>query len=283
MNSTKIKFKQILSNRNTVMILAALAGVIVLFVAYNIRVNQAVEPVRVPVASQTIQPRTRITDDMIEYKSVAKNAIDPETVIVDVAKLINYYSRVNTVIPKGSMFYTAAVVSAEERPDSYVDQLEDGETLFSLNVDINDTYGNSLLPGSFIDVYIETASAENKVLTGKFIRNIKLLAVKDSKGDNVFENSDVKRVPATIIFALPNEMHRLLSAAIYVGYLSGQDAVTIKPIPIKVDEEEAEDLKPTLANEATETYIRERMEELPEDFDVNPIIMPNNKEVNEEE
>ena len=263
MNSTKIKFKQILSNRNTVMILAALAGVIVLFVAYNIRVNQAVEPVRVPVASQTIQPRTRITDDMIEYKSVAKNAIDPETVIVDVAKLINYYSRVKTVIPKGSMFYTAAVVSAEERPDSYVDQLEDGETLFSLNVDINDTYGNSLLPGSFIDVYIETASAENKVLTGKFIRNIKLLAVKDSKGDNVFENSDVKRVPATIIFALPNEMHRLLSAAIYVGYLSGQDAVTIKPIPIKVDEEEAEDLKPTLANEATETYIRERMEELP--------------------
>lgn len=271
MNSTKIKLKKILSNRNTVMILCALAGIIVLFVAYNIRVNQAVQPIRVPVAAVTIQPRMKITDDMIEYKSVARDAIDPETALISADQIINYYSRVNTVIPKGSLFYTAAVVSKEERPDSYVDELEAGETLYSLGVDINDTYGNSLLPGSFIDIYIETSSQQNKALIGRFISNIKLLAVKDSNGDNVFENSDVKRTPATIIFALPDELHTLLLGAQYINNISGAEPLRIRPIPILVDDEDAADLKPSISNMATEEFVKERMELLPDDYASTPL------------
>lgn len=273
MNSTMIKFKKMISNRNTVMIISALAGIIVLFVAYNIRVNQAVKPVKVPVAAVTIQPRTRITEDMIEYIEVPKDATDATNTILKAEMVLNHYSRVNTVIPRGSLFYTEAVVSKEERSDSYVDELEKGETLYSLGVEIGDTYGNSLLPGSFIDIYIETSSDQNKALIGKFIGNIKLLAVKDNNGDNVFENQEEKRTPATIIFALPDDMHRLLLGAQYINNLDGQGMLRIKPIPILVNDEDAEDLKPSIANSATEEFVRDKMELLPDDYDKTPLTV----------
>lgn len=273
MNSTMIKFKKMLGNRNTVMILSALAGIIVLFVAYNIRVNQAVQPLRIPFASVDIQPRTKITEDMIEYKNITRAAIDANSTLTKTEEILNHYSRVNTVIPKGSLFYKATVVSQEERPDSYVDELEKGETLFSLPVDIHDTYGNSMLPGSFIDIYITTASGQNKALVGKFIANIKLLAVKDSNGDNVFENSEEKRTPATIIFALPDDIHKLLLAAQYINSLDSGEPLVLKPIPIRVTEDEAEDLKPSMANSATEDFVRDKMELLPDDYDKSPIVV----------
>ena len=45
--------KKILSNKNTVTILGVLLGIVVLYFAYNWRVNQAISPVRVPYAVQT--------------------------------------------------------------------------------------------------------------------------------------------------------------------------------------------------------------------------------------
>ena len=59
-------------------------------------------------------------------------------------------SKVNTMIPQGSMFYRAAVVSREESPDSYVEELEKGETLYYLPVNMVNSYANSILPGSYI-------------------------------------------------------------------------------------------------------------------------------------
>ena len=61
------KLKQVLSNKNTVTIIAAILIVLVLYFFYNWRVSQATSPIRVPYATQTIPPRTQITDDMIGY------------------------------------------------------------------------------------------------------------------------------------------------------------------------------------------------------------------------
>ena len=52
------KLKQILSNKNTVTLIAAVLIVVVLYFFYNWRVSQATSPVRVPYAIQAIAPRT---------------------------------------------------------------------------------------------------------------------------------------------------------------------------------------------------------------------------------
>ena len=65
MNSTSIKVKKFLSNRNTVTIICAIIGIIVLYVGYTMRIQSAVEPVSIPYAKVTIQPRMKITEEMI--------------------------------------------------------------------------------------------------------------------------------------------------------------------------------------------------------------------------
>ena len=51
---------------------------------------------------------------------------------------------------------------------------------------------------------------------GKFISNIKVLDVKDSSGQHVFENSEETRTPAYMLFAVPEETHLLLRKALYL-------------------------------------------------------------------
>ena len=56
----------------------------------------------------------------------------------------------------------------------------------------------------------------DQVMYGKLISNVKVLAVKDSSGQAVFQNMDENRAPAMIVFALPQEYYVLLSKASYM-------------------------------------------------------------------
>ncbi len=264
MNSTMLNIKKMLSNRNTVAILAALIGVIILFVAYSFRVNQAVKPEKVPVAKETIQPRVKITRDMFEYRNMPKASIDTELVITNVEELVDYYTRVNAVIPKGSMFYKVQIVSAQERPDAYVDQLEEGEVLSMLPLSGSATYGNSIFPGSFVDIYVDMDEA-GKVVIGRFIKDVKILAVVSGQR-NVFENSEEILNPTHIIFALPSDMRRQLRGAEVAGRLGGSGvSINITVVPVQVPSELVKDLKPSIANKTIEEKINDLIEEIPAD------------------
>ena len=65
------------------------------------------------------------------------------------------------------------------------------------------------------------------LMVGKLIENVKVLAVKDASGQNVFENSEEARIPAYIIFGLDSEMNILLRKASYMSNFS----VELFPVP----------------------------------------------------
>ena len=117
------KLKQILSNKNTVTLIAAILIVLVLYFFYNWRLDQAIDPVRVPYALQTIEPRTKITEDMIGYLEISQGAIKGN-IVTNADYLINnktdMYTNVNSSIPQGSLFYKAQVIPEEELPDSFL-------------------------------------------------------------------------------------------------------------------------------------------------------------------
>ena len=70
-----------LRNKNTVTILGVLACIAILFVGYNIRINQKTALVTVYYANQTIQPKTKITEDMVSRTQVLLTIIllNPDT------------------------------------------------------------------------------------------------------------------------------------------------------------------------------------------------------------
>ena len=64
---------------------------------------------------------------------------------------------------------------------------------------------------------------------GKFLDNIKILAMKDASGRHVFENSSEARTPAYMLFSLPEDMHLLFRKALY---LTGSYSVELILVPV---------------------------------------------------
>jgi len=227
MNNLIVSFKRFLKNKNTVTILGIVIILVLLYVVYNMQINNAVVPVQVPVAKETIQPRDEVTSDMVELIDVPAISVS-ENVYTSKAAVVGKYANVNSVIPKGSMFYTDTLVEKKELPDAAFTEVKEGEIVFSLPVDMTTTYGNSIFPGNKIDIYMKAVEdATGKIMVGKLIQNIEVLAVKDSQGRHVFEDSAERRTPSSLIFGVPADIHNLLLKANYLSNLG----VELFPVP----------------------------------------------------
>lgn len=215
MNNLKASMKKFLGNKNTVTILGVILCLVILYIGYNYRINSKVELVSVPYAKQTIQPRTYITDDMIGTMNVPKSFL-VGNYYTTTKSIIGKYSNYNTMIAKGSLFYTDLVVDEKDLPDSAFSDVPEGYTVIIYPVNIYSTYANSMAPGSYINIYYKSLNDDGEVMFGKFISNIEVLDVKDSSGRHVFENSEEARTPAYMLFAVPEETHLLLRKALYL-------------------------------------------------------------------
>lgn len=224
MNDLVNKLKRFFKNKNTVTIIGVLAVLALLYWGYSSQVTTAVTPTEVPVAAMTIQPRTQITDSMIKTIEVPSIAV-VENVYLNSNLIVGMYSNVNTVIPEGSMFYKEALITKNELPDSAFFSIGTDEIPYMFQVTLETTYGNSIYPGSKIDIYMQATDTDNKIMFGKLLADVTVVAVKDSQGNDVFEDSSESRTPAYLIFGLSENIHILLRKA---SYLSGVDLV---PVP----------------------------------------------------
>lgn len=222
----QIGLKRFFQNKNTVTIIGIILCLFIIYFAYNQRVSSAIKPVKVPYAKVTIQPRTEITSDMIGYMEVPTSYLKGNY-ISNASFIIGKYSNYNTIIPSGSLFYKDALINVSELPDSAFGNIPSGYTVFNLPVTMNSTYGNSIFPGNYINIYFKAIDDDGKILFGKLIRNIEILDVKDSSGRHVFENTDESRVPSSLIFAVPEEIHLLLRKALYLTSVSAE----LIPVP----------------------------------------------------
>lgn len=227
MGNLTIGIKKFLQNKNTVTVIGVILAIVVLYVAYTWRINKAVNPQVVPYAAEQIGAGTQITESMISTREVPPSMISGD-VLVNKGDIIDKYAAADTVIPEGSLFYRRAVVEKEQLPANIILDYPKGHVLYNLSVTTESTYGNSVYPGNYIDIYLKavnkidesnpaalTADAD-KIMLGKLMSNIKVLAVKDSDGNPVFQNIDENRKPAMIVFAVPEEYYILLKKAEYM-------------------------------------------------------------------
>ncbi|MBO7079889.1 MAG: hypothetical protein J6W64_08795 [Bacilli bacterium] len=219
-------FKTFFKNKNTVTILGIIIGVLVLYFSYNYRVKQAIEPVSVPYAKVSIAPTKEITAEMIGYVKVSSNfANSRSNLITNANDLIGKRVTTGTTIPANGLFYQEQVVSAEELPDAAFANIPNGYTIYALKIEsVDEAYWNAIHPSHYIDLYLMTKDGE-KLVYGKLIESIKVLDVKDSDGQHVFDKNGVATsVPSVFLFAVPDDMYLLLKKAELLGF-------KILPIP----------------------------------------------------
>lgn len=222
MGNIMIGIKRFFQNKNTVTIFAIIVAVGIIYFAYNLRIKKSTEPVNVPYAVKEIGPRTLITRDMVSIRKVPGGVVTKDVMLRD-TDIVGKYVSNKAVIPEGSLFYKSMVLDWEELPSSFYENIGEGETVYALSVDMDKTYGNSIFPGNYIDLYYR-AYRNNRPWIGVFIEGIRVLDVQDSDGNSVFETNGAPLKPNKLLFEIDEETRVLLE---YIETLN----IELFPVP----------------------------------------------------
>ncbi len=230
-----VGLKKFLSNKNTVTLICVIAGIAVLWYGYTERIRKQIQPVTVPYAKVQIRAGSLITEEMVGTISVppAMLAGNPYRQTNDV---VGKYAQADSIIPAGSLFYERSVVTKDRLPDGGIlSDYPDDWVLYSLDVNITSTYGNSMVPGSYIDIKLQaTHNDTKKIMVETLLKDVKILAVKDSSGNSVFNsNNESESTPSQLIFALPHDYWILLKKASYLRSYSTE----LLPVPTTTKDE----------------------------------------------
>ena len=257
-----------LKNKNTVTILGVLACIAILFVGYNMRINQKTALVTVYYANQTIQPKTLITKEMVSRTQVPESFIKG-AYYRNYDDIVGKYSNYNTMISEGSLFYSDLLVEEKNLPDAMLYDVNEGERIVSFPVNMVTTYGNSIMPSNMVDIYVKLIN-NNKVVYGEMFENIEVLAVKDGNGKNVFETTEEQRTPAFIYFSLPEAKYLLFSALNYLDELAeGKDPrLEVVIVPNTVEYEAEEPLATEVTSSYLYKYVLDRLEQIDDQKDL---------------
>ena len=254
MENIKVALKRFLKNKNTVTIIALLTSLAILYYAYNLRIKKATEPISVPYAVRRLEPRTLI-----------ENAgLDTINLIASSSLIVGKYVSEKVEIPLGSLFYDETVVTWEQLPSSLFEDIPNDYTVITMPVSLETTYGNSIFTGNYIDLYFAGYDYDDKLIVAKFIESIRVLAVIDGHGNNIFEKSSNVEPPSYLMFSIPEDLHLLLRKAIY-------KKVNLFPVPRNAEYS----LKPN-PTKVSSTYIRKLIEQQTidvseKDLELNPI------------
>lgn len=239
MGNLSNSIKRFISNKNTVTILGVVIGIIVLYVGYQYRVSAALVPVIVPVANENLLPNSKITNDKLSTIKLSKEEADKiDNLYRNKSQIINKYVKYGYTIPKNGLFYIDNVIDASAKPNSIFADMPDGASPFSLPVrsvtDIDISYGNSIMPGDYIDLYLRAVKSDGvrgqRIYYGRLIRSLEVLAVRDSNGNDIFSGGVALKKPDNYVFALESSMHTLLTNALSIDS-KGIAKIDLIPIP----------------------------------------------------
>ena len=242
MNNLSKSIKKILGNKNTVTVIGVLLCILVLYVGYNMRINQKTKLVKVYYAKETIQPKTKITEDMIGTTELPEAFLTGEY-YKSFNDIEGKYSNYNSIIPAGSLFYTAQVVKKDELPDSVLYDIEKENTISYLRTDVERSYGNVIMPTNYVDVYVKMTNSDGKIVYGKYMENLKVLSVKTSDGQDVFDNTEEVRTPSYIYFAMPEAEYLTFTMLKYLQEEKEEAFIDIVLVPNGTEYEDTPSVK----------------------------------------
>lgn len=228
MNNLINTFKRFIQNKNTVTILGVIIIIAVLYFGYNNQIQKQVSPVKgIPVAKNTIPPRTLITEDMLEKIDIPP-IVRQKGAITNINSVVGKYTNYNTVIPKGSLFYEDVLVRREDLPDSAFEKIKEGHVVLKMGVSTESTYGNAMFPGNKIDIYMSAVNFEGLLMFGKLFENVEIVDVKDNSGQHVFEESEGRKSPSMLIFGMDEVSANLYEKAQRLS----KGSIKLFPVPL---------------------------------------------------
>ena len=255
-DAVKTHLKRFISNKNTVTFLLVLVLIVIVYFAYNYLVNKAISPVTIPYATTLIKEKTEITSAMIGTIQISGTFVTSsgEGLLQSRGQILEKYVAEGYQIPANSFFYSEAVVEEDEVNKTTFDDIPDGYTVFQLPVDFHSTYGCSIMPGNYIDLYFKATddTTDKNIIFGLFIKSIEVREVVDADGYDVFTTTeeDDEPQPKYMYFAVPEYYFELLRKAMLIT----TNDIEIIPVPRNAGYSENPE-ETTIASESIENFI----------------------------
>lgn len=200
--------------KKSVGIIGLISLIIINLLGFKIALDKAIDSIEVPVAKVKIDPRTKIDKSMIEIIQVPKVMLN-EDCVRDSKDVLNKYTEIEGIIPKGSLFYKSMLFEENELPDYPTLKLQDGQNVFSLATNLVKSSGNTLTNNQLIDIYVTIKSKDKKSITDCLLKNVRILNVIDRKGNDMKESDS--NIPSVINLAINKEYVALLKKASEIG------------------------------------------------------------------
>lgn len=251
----KVNLKRFISNPNTMTFLLVLVLIVVVYFVYNSLVNRAVSPVTLPYSTKLLSEETEITGDIIGTVKLSGTFVTSsgEGLIQNRGQVLGKYVAIGYQIPQNSFFYKSVITDETNTNKGVAEDIPDGYTTFTLDVNFHKTYGCSIMPGNYIDLYFKAVSDDGKnIIYDLFIKSIRVEKVLDKDGNNVFTHTadDAEPKPALLVFAVPNDYKELLEKALLIR----SNSIELFPIPRNAGYSENPE-ETSIANEAISEFI----------------------------
>lgn len=252
----KVKIKHFFSNPNTRTFIFVILLIVIVYIVYNSLVQRSIEPTSIPYANVNISGQTEITPEMLSMVEISGSFLTNTNgnLIQQRAQAIGHRVKLGYNILKDSFIYNDAI-EAEANTERETDfkNIPDGYTIYSMKVDFHSTYGCSIMPGNYIDLYMK-ANDGGKTIFQLFIKSIQVAKVLDGSYNDVFKDLESTSCsPAHIYFIVPIEYFELLRKAEMISNYGFQLIIVPRNSGYSENPEET-----TIASEELENLILSR-------------------------
>ena len=184
-------------------IIIGLFSTIILYGLFTIYFEYKLDYINILVSKQEIYPKTKLSEDMFYTVKLPNHEIY-NNYINDYNQISSKYSSLDQIIKKDELISHNYIDNNNVlNKDSFL-TLNKGQTLYSLPIDVLESFGNKINLYQNIDIYGELELDNGNIIIDLLISNIRVLDIKDHSGLDV-NDIESTNVPYLINIGINNE------------------------------------------------------------------------------
>ena len=189
-------------------IIIGLFSTIILYGLFTIYFEYKLDYINILVSKQEIYPKTKLSEDMFYTVKLPNHEIY-NNYISDYNQISSKYSSLDQIIKKDELISHNYIDNNNVlNKDSFL-TLNKGQTLYSLPIDVLESFGNKIDLYQNIDIYGELELDNGNIIIDLLISNIRVLDIKDHSGLDV-NDIESTNVPYLINIGINNEYVTIL-------------------------------------------------------------------------
>ena len=190
-------------------------SIVLLYGVFTIYIDYNLDYINILVSNTTIQPKTKLNENMFYSIKVPNNVIY-NNYVKDYNEINNMYSSINQIINKDELIHNNFIDNNDVLNKNSFLSLNKGQTLYSIPIDVLDTFGNSIELYQNIDLYGEIEINNKDVVIDLLISNVRVIDIKDHSGLDI-NDIESTNIPYLMNIAIDNEYIPILMNLTKIG------------------------------------------------------------------